>query len=106
MTKAEIEITIERNRQWLGATEPRTPPPSLLEPERKAETLTLIIANVVGAVLIVMLVLGAANLARSERPASTRSTEPLAPSTNPAADVHDRRSIGALSFEPTWNSAV
>lgn len=95
LTKAEIELTIERNRQWLGGATPRTPPPSLLEPERTAEALTLIIANAVCAVLIVLLVLGGAFLQRSERPASSRSTEPTGVPARPAAETPQGRAVGS-----------
>ncbi|MFM9884064.1 MAG: hypothetical protein ACKVQT_13655 [Burkholderiales bacterium] len=104
MTKAEIERTIECNRQWFSTVEPHTAPPSVLEPEQKSETMTLIIANVVGAALLVLLMVGARGLHQAERPASARSTDSHALATRQAADVNDRESNASLSIAWTHNT--
>ncbi len=104
MTKAEIERTIECNRQWFSTVEPRTAPPSVLEPEQKSETMTLIIANVVGAAILVLLMLGAGGLHHTERQARMPSTDSQAPAIRPAADVNDRESKGSLSIAWTHNT--
>ncbi len=106
LTQAEIELIIERNRQWLGAATPQTPPPSLLEPERTSEAVALIIANAVCAALIVLLVLGAAYLPRSERPASTRTTEPTVVPAHPAAETYRGQGMGAVSSASNANIAA
>lgn len=104
MTKAEIERTIECNRQWFSTAGPRTAPPSVLEPEQKSETMTLIIANVVGAALLVLLMVGARGSLLAERPVSARSTASQVPAIRPAADVNDRESNPSLSIAWTHNA--
>ncbi|MFN0301742.1 MAG: hypothetical protein ACKVQU_15475 [Burkholderiales bacterium] len=105
MTKAEIERTIDCNRQWFSTVEPRTAPPSVLEPEQKSETMTLIIANAVGAAILVLLMLGAGGLHQTARQAGTpSSSNAQAPAVRPAADVNDRESKGSLSIAWTHNA--